>query len=324
MTDPAPAPNSSRLAGLDALRGIAAGGVLLHHLGQNYPALAFPVAQEICVDIFLMLSGFVMARTYGHRELTSRQFMTIRYRRLFLTMAIGSTLGLAFKLWVKGPSLDLLLGYLAILAFLPFPGRELFLINVPAWSLFVEVAANALHWTAFRKASTLLLAVLAGTLFALVAVFVIAIGPTGYGSDWWHLGICTVRGLAYYLAGMLIFQRFGDRPLGSPRVALLAFGAILLGFPALPNSVGTIAFILVAPLLLRGSLALADSRAARWAGDLSFPVYAVQLPLIYIAARLGSSPLIAIALIGGVSASIVWLTRPRLKQGADRRAVAVA
>lgn len=56
-----------RLYGLDALRGVAAIAVAVHHLARTYHLPALPLNPAIAVDLFFILSGFVMTRTYEDR-----------------------------------------------------------------------------------------------------------------------------------------------------------------------------------------------------------------------------------------------------------------
>lgn len=84
-----------RLAGLDALRGIAALVVVIGHV-----FLARDGAEHgrpwIAVDVFFALSGYVTARTYEARlgrDLSAGGFLAARLRRLWPVMAVGALLG---------------------------------------------------------------------------------------------------------------------------------------------------------------------------------------------------------------------------------------
>ncbi|RWH17217.1 acyltransferase family protein, partial [Mesorhizobium sp.] len=81
----------ARLYGLDALRGVAALAVALHHFAHAYHLPPLPINPFLAVDLFFILSGFVMARTYEGRlrnGLTTVRFIGLRYRRLFMPLAI--------------------------------------------------------------------------------------------------------------------------------------------------------------------------------------------------------------------------------------------
>ncbi|NUS99468.1 MAG: acyltransferase, partial [Sphingomonas sp.] len=220
-----------RLYGLDALRGIAAICVMVGHFAATFGLGEYPFHAGLAVDLFFILSGFVMTRTYEERlrsGLTAPQFIALRYRRLFLPLAIGSTLGLIGAAAVIGPAPQLLASWVFILAFLPtvWLGNA-FLLNGPAWSLFLEILSNALHGTLLAKTSTRRLAALYA---ASVAVF---IATYFAGLSHWDYGLSAIlwlipRELSAYLIGIIIFRVYGDRPLGNrPAIAIAAFMACL-------------------------------------------------------------------------------------------------
>jgi peptidoglycan/LPS O-acetylase OafA/YrhL len=91
-------------------------------LAETYHLPAVPIGYSVAVDLFFILSGFVMTRTYEDRlrdGLTTLGFIGLRYRRLFLPLAIGSTIGLAVTAAMLGPSIPMTAAYLLILLFLP-------------------------------------------------------------------------------------------------------------------------------------------------------------------------------------------------------------
>lgn len=114
-----------RLYGLDVLRGVAAFAVAAHHMSRTYGLPQIPVNPQIAVDLFFILSGLVMTRTYENslrNDLTTLRFIGLRYRRLFLPLAVGSTIGALLVAAAFGPSGQLLTLYVLALCFLPAPG----------------------------------------------------------------------------------------------------------------------------------------------------------------------------------------------------------
>src|SRR5690348_12833235 len=86
-----------RLNGLDALRGVAALVVAFHHLSVISVSRGLGELPFLAVDLFFVISGFVMARTYEERlqtTLSTPRFILLRYKRLWLPLAIGTMLGM--------------------------------------------------------------------------------------------------------------------------------------------------------------------------------------------------------------------------------------
>lgn len=274
----------SRLYGLDALRGVAALVVAYHHLGALYGLGETPFSAQLAVDLFFILSGFVMARTYEprmHKGLTAGRFIALRYRRLFLPLAIGSTIGFVWAVLYNGFSLHILFAYGLILAFLPAWWLPIaFIINGPAWSLFLEILSNALHGALFGKLSSRMLV---GLWLVCTAIFVVLeLNGLEFGYRIENVLWLIPRALSCYLAGILICRTFGDKPLWSrPRLAIGVFVACLA--LALVGSGVEILIVVVAfPLIVRASLALEDAPWAGWAGALSYPLYATHVPVQFL------------------------------------------
>ncbi|MBV8191253.1 MAG: acyltransferase [Alphaproteobacteria bacterium] len=97
--------NAPRLAGLDALRGIAAAAVMLHHHGQYYDVL-FPGRSPLTIDLgpghfgvelFFIISGLVILMTIARKE-SALEFgisRTVRLMPAFLAALVLATTILA-------------------------------------------------------------------------------------------------------------------------------------------------------------------------------------------------------------------------------------
>ena len=281
-----------RLHGLDALRGIAAILVFVHHLRETYHLAYIPFAPDLAVDLFFLLSGFVMARTYDERlgeSITPSRFIALRYERLWFPLAFGALVGFIVAQTVEGPSLGLAAALAAQLLFLPAPWHGWFALNLPAWSIFVEIISNAIH--ALLRRTWLLTICWAFSALLFITTTAVA-GRMLWGNDLPSTAGSIPRGLASYFLGVLLFRRFGDRPLGChPIAAIVAFPvALVLGANLLPHSVlGPLAVFALFPLILRSAMGLEESRLAQAAGALSFPLYAVHLPIIWVAHLAGMS-----------------------------------
>jgi peptidoglycan/LPS O-acetylase OafA/YrhL len=128
---------------LDALRGIAAGAVMLHHHGQYYDVLfpgRLPLAADLGpghfgVELFFIISGFVILMTVTRKESTL-DFAISRTARLM--PAFLAALVLATMLLALAPLPP------------PFtsPGPRQFLANVTmASDLFGERNVDLTYWT---------------------------------------------------------------------------------------------------------------------------------------------------------------------------------
>jgi peptidoglycan/LPS O-acetylase OafA/YrhL len=308
-----------RIHGLDGLRGLAALGVVGFHAHTTFAA--FPgwwAKGYLAVDFFMMLSGYVMARTYEARMaegLGAGAFFKLRYRRLWLTMAIGSLLGIPY-LWVMaGEPLRFAGSLLLNLALLPAPlNNELFPLNGPAWSIFYELLANLIHAALLWRLSNRALLVLAGFLLALLAAFARIKGDVDFGALAPHFGPAVVRSLAAYCCGVLLWRHWRDAPplKVPPALPFIALPVLMLAPFAALGWVYDLAFIALAcPLLIAGGLRLQGAaRLAAWSGALSFPLYAVHVPVLRTAALAGIDPIAAavLALLAGIALAW-WLSR---------------
>lgn len=326
-TAPRPTSANERLYGLDALRGIAALAVVIMHahvLMPEFPDL-FPRGY-LAVDFFFMLSGYVMARTYEPRlaaGLSGGHFFIARYKRLWPTMALGGVLFLPFLAeGTRGQ--DLVLWHTAVvnLMLLPSPWSGNYLaLNVPAWSIFFELVANAVHSVLWRV-RTPLLALLSLVSFAWLADAAWVHGHLDLGSRNGDLGEGLARVATAYTLGVVIWRWWGERR-SSPLSSLFALVAMPLWF-ALPdrtdgwNWLVDVIFVglLCAPILIGGIAQRGRHRLSTLLGELSFPLYAIHYPLLYWFRAAGVPPIAAIAgcILGAglvVLASSAWKRRKR-------------
>jgi peptidoglycan/LPS O-acetylase OafA/YrhL len=82
---------------LDGIRGIAATIVMTRHLPEMFGRLTFPRCY-LAVDLFFVLSGFVIANAYGARLASGMglaEFMRIRFIRFFPFYILAFAFGIA-------------------------------------------------------------------------------------------------------------------------------------------------------------------------------------------------------------------------------------
>lgn len=154
------AQDSNRYLVLDGLRGVAAISVMLYHFYMGTDVALFPNA-TVGVDLFFMLSGFVLAHAYTARFQQGYAYSAYLYRviiRLYPMLLAGCALGtLALFLNKSAGFIDvsgkeigmafvsnaLFLPYLHISKFTAYV-QPIFPTDHPAWSLFFQLTANIL------------------------------------------------------------------------------------------------------------------------------------------------------------------------------------
>lgn len=320
--------SSTRLHGLDALRGIAALCVVGLHSGAVFGGFPYFAKGYLAVDFFLMLSGFMMARVTEPRlaaGLDPLRFMVQRYRRFWPTVALGSLIGIPY-LWVRaGGQWDPFLPALvANFLLLPWPvANLLFALNIPVWTIFFELLANAVHVLALHRVRTRGIAALAGVALALATYVAMQFGSLDVGARPATFLAGVPRILLAYLLGILLLRVRGDRP--APFIptwlAMIALPAAILGSWALDWrhwSFDLAVVLIVCPLTIVG--ALNGTRATRlgWlSAAISFPLFAVHLPILEATRELGFGLTAAIPVALGVTALNVWWTnRPARSKAA--------
>lgn len=288
-----------------------AGGGLIEGINHGY----------LAVDFFFMLSGFVVGYAYDDRwskGMTHRQFFRRRLIRLHPMVMMGALLGAVTFLLQGGVKWDgtsvplsmVLLSLLCGLFLIPaVPGTgaevrgngEMYPLNGPSWSLFFEYLGNLLYALLIRRFSTRLLTGWVVLLGVALAWFALT-DPSGYGClgvGWTLEGVNFPGGLLRMLfpfsMGLLLSRKF--RPL-KVRGAFWLCTLVLVVLFHIPYISGTepfclnglfewVCIVLIFPVLvwLGASGCTTDrfsTRCCRWLGDLSFPLYAVHYPLMYL------------------------------------------
>ena len=304
---------------LDGLRGVAALTVVCFHLFEAYATSHLDQRINhgyLAVDFFFILSGFVVGYAYDDRwtKMTVREFLTRRLVRLQPMVVIGALIG-AVMFYTQGcpvwdvsavPVAMLLVATLMNAFMIPAtPGAEIrgvgemYPLNGPARSLFFEYIGNVLYALFIRRLSTRALAVLVAAAGCGLAAF----------SVWGPLGdICvggsltgensvggSLRLLFAFPAGLLLSRVFrpvrvrGAFWIGSLAVVALASVPRIGGSEHLwMNGVyDALCAVVLFPLIvwIGASGKTTDrvtSRICKFLGDISYPLYMVHYPFIYL------------------------------------------
>jgi peptidoglycan/LPS O-acetylase OafA/YrhL len=288
------ASRTEELLPLTALRGIAAWWVVLFHLRlflvPYLPAEAIAVLARgnLAVDLFFLLSGFVIYLNYAGRvtpdpasvgDFLFRRFARIYPLHLLVLLGFAAWFGAAVAL--GGSTLEEQRpGYFLASLFLVqnWGFTDQLSWNVPAWSISTEIVAYALFPAllflfapARRRTWALVVALLA--LAPTVQLFFLAFG-FHYPDAVPQTGL--VRCLVQFAMGMMLCELWGrwrgTKGLAAAMLGLaaLAGGAFLLaGAPVLP--LAWAALILGLALTERGTLL--STGPLVWLGQVSYATY---------------------------------------------------
>lgn len=287
---------------LDGMRGVAAVAVVIRHCDTWFAPVALP-RSYLAVDLFFVLSGFVLAHAYDRRlrlGLTARGFLRLRLIRLYPLYGLGLVLGL---LWALGrlagghaaalPA-DLLAAVTVFgLLMLPVPPGGpapgfLYPLNLPAWSLFFELAVNLAYGLVARLLSMpALIGIVAASALAL-AITADHYGGLNLGAEWATFLGGVPRVSYSFFAGILVFRLFRTRrPHRCPVRAwmpLLVLPPLFLLAPAGWGAAFDLACVLlVFPVLVFWGAAWAPGAMAlplfSALGTTSYAIYALHQPL---------------------------------------------
>ena len=309
---------AGRLSGLEAVRGVAALMVAWEHAGMfggyRTPASALYDMGFLAVDLFFLLSGFVLARTYEHRMPGAVTFLCKRFARLWLPVAAGVMLGACYYALVGTPADEMALHLALGLAILPLVGGAI-MFNPPAWSIFFELFANFAHALALKRLSN---KALGGIVALCAAVLMGSMDAKGINvgfNEYWWMGIPRV--IMSYALGILIWRLNGDRamvPGGVVWPMMAVYALVVALFPHWLGGGAQLAFVLlVNPLVLLASLGMKDSRAAVMLGAYSFPLYALHYPAQMLASSAGADWAGALVASLAISLGIGLLIDPRFR-----------
>ncbi|MFZ2994710.1 acyltransferase family protein [Sphingobium sp.] len=291
---------AERYVALDAMRGVAALLVVILHSERMLQGQWAP-GGYLAVDMFFALSGFVIAHSYDARiaaGLSSLRFVTLRAIRFWPLYVLGLSLGILHQLLLILTHNDhaMSFGVLALASFLalifvPGPvrhGGNLYPLNAPSWSLFMELIANAAYAIAFPKLTARVLGVIAVIGGLGFAILCLRHGSADLGATIGTLAGGVARTAFSFAVGLLIYRKRW-RPFALPVPMLAAIVTLLLICPVPSGwrAIYDIVFVLIlSPVLVAvGASSRPSPRlmgvSAR-VGLVSYPVYAIHRPLIDI------------------------------------------
>ena len=302
---------------LDGLRGIAAIIVVTFHLAEPLSTGRLDNLVNhgyLAVDLFFLLSGFVIGYAYDDRwhKMTVGSFFKRRIERLQPMVVLGMTLGAVgfyftdSTLWplihtipIWKMLLVMLIGY----TILPVPlsldirgWEEMHPLNSVGWSLFFEYIANVLYAVWIRKFSKTALSILVG--IAAIALTHLAVTHGDVIGGWTlnveQVSIGITRTMYPFFAGLLLSRVAKPIRIKNAFLWCSLLVAIVLYMPRIGGAehvwmngiYESVCIILIFPLIVylgAGGVIQTqrENRICRFLGDISYPLYLVHYPLVY-------------------------------------------
>ncbi len=276
-----------RFETLDGLRGAAATVVLVGHLsGPFHP---FTTHGYLAVDLFFLMSGFVVAAAYEEKLKSGWSvvgFLRTRLMRLWPLYALSFVVGLSCYAVARTlkPSDDFLfpalplgsivaMGVLFVPQFARFGGGAAFPLNPAAWSLSVEIFGNLVYAAVARSLSNAVLKVAIAVGAAGIAMIVLRTGWLNVGVDVDETAYGYIRFAFSFPLGVLFWRLHAAGTL--PRLRVPAFLPLVLAvalmsglFPPSPVYDAAVV-LLVFPLLTVA--AISSEPSSRWARFFAWP-----------------------------------------------------
>jgi peptidoglycan/LPS O-acetylase OafA/YrhL len=344
---------------LDGARGIAALAVFGYHIAPYFGGLPWLQGSFLAVDLFFILSGFVIALSYearlGDGRLPFGRFVRVRMVRLYPLYLLACLIGFFYfvvKLVAGQPDaptpLDLMAALPGTVLMLPSPmtsdwGFTPFPFAPSAWSLSLEFWFNILYALVVIRWGLKALAVLAAASLAVMVQQALAFGSLDMG---WNIATLIGGSARFWFSftlGVILF-RLHRADWRVPRAAIW-LGVPVFAFVALPADavgLGLVWIVAVFPAaLLIGAAVTVGPRLAMVCdhlGRLSYGIYILHAPLVLFLTGvfkvlLGAAwadhqaligGVIVVAVIGFAAVATYWFDEPlrrRLQRHPPRQTV---
>ena len=296
-------PESDTMLSFDALRFIAAAGIVIHHSNAFlYPAATRLADKEtswglaLLVDLFFLISGYVIAFVYGGRTETAQQivgFLQKRVARLFPLHII--TLIIFASFYMAAAKLGMSIGTMPDLSPTCFAKTALMLhaiipcegatVNAVSWSISAEMLMYALFPVLFLIFGKRWQTALIGCLLSLAAIILLS---ADHSAKQWTDIYAPIRALPSFIFGLCLFQlakHLPAYPLGRgsmPHVILWTmvaamFVCMMYGASATVDLIAIYAVCMMAVLVDHGPSTHWLLRATAGLGRLTYGIYMIHL-----------------------------------------------
>jgi len=263
---------------------------------------------QLSVDMFFILSGFVMSYSYRKRICDSMTFTTLlakRVIRLYPMFIMSLLIAAAGAVLVDKLDYRIFLVNALFLPVLNTSYTEIFPANFPGWSLFFEMVMSCAFWFTARMSpkSMQALVVLSFCIFVTMgAIFSLSVGKIGINFDmgWSNQNfiggfprVCFgfSVGVCFYMleSGEIKSRSFDRLKAWAGRVPpLMLYGAAVTVFlfPAkVAGAFPFVALVLILPILvIVGMNSVCRTRHMKKLtvalGWISYPVYCLHIPIL--------------------------------------------
>jgi peptidoglycan/LPS O-acetylase OafA/YrhL len=305
---------SGYLSNLTPLRGLAAILVAVFHfemtIGRFVPAgtTMFFEKSYLMVDLFFVLSGFIMLHVYGRafdgvlQRGQLRHFLVARFARTYplhlFTLLLLVLMVRYLTNWGNPPIVleqprDILPNVFLLQS---FGVCHIYNWNIPSWSISAEWGAYLLFpfltlWISRqRKLAPILLAIGVGVAWCCIEYVLPRKNPLNPAIPVPHNLNATfdygwLRGVAGFSAGMIMYQLYRlsgvDRVIGSDTASVLILLLVAAGLHFAIND--ALVVVLFAALVLNFALnngalhRVCNNRVLQYLGDISYSIYLMQI-----------------------------------------------
>ncbi len=281
---------------LDGLRGVAAAAIVLRHTPRFFGHISLQDS-FLAVDIFFVLSGFVLAANYESKfaaGMSVREFMMVRLIRLYPLYLLGLALGvLTAVLSLHHPGLEVKWSYRSLLfSFIPnffmLPSLYsnnmgyLYPFNPVMWSIFFELVVNLFYVAAFGLLKDfrfiVALSVVSGLALAAAGLHYGSLN-SGFDLNSSYVGLARV--FYSFPVGVILYRvTSGRQPI--PYVAPVVLFVLMVGLFSLRMNIDSQLFCVIFgfPAMIYVASLVPVSRIEKWIygylGMASYGIYALH------------------------------------------------
>ena len=289
---------------LDGLRGVGAFVVVMRHVPYLFGPVKVPES-FLAVDLFYLVSGFVVAHAYGERLKAGgffKDFVKTRLIRLYPLYLFGLAVGILpatydvitdpHGWWNLHKLIEAILLGLVMMPMVPGLQATGTALDGPIWTLVPELIANFTYAAIVRYLKPLVLAAILIVCGAGVAYGEFRFGTLDIGynpTDQW----AALARVGYsFFAGVVVFKVVGDRRIDSELLSWLCMAVLTFILVFNPSEALTpwfeIGAVMVAfPLIIAAAAQIepgpVTGRAFAVIGLVSYGVYLLHQPMGNIA-----------------------------------------